>query len=153
MWLGAGGVVLTGMALAIFVFEVQTAFYDVRVDDAFERAGAMKLLARGSLHPVAHAGQGTAEIYEGGGKCTLRLTDFAIDNGPALRLRLVDLADAKDDDAVKSAPFVDLGPLKGNLGNQTYDLPVAFDEAKHRALVVWCERFSVNFVTAPLSAP
>ncbi len=58
--------------------------------------------------------------------------------------------DANDSDTVLEAGFLGLGPLKGNQGNQTYELPVDFDPAKYRAISVWCERFSVNFATVPL---
>jgi hypothetical protein len=43
-----------------------------------------------------------------------------------------------------------LGPLKGNKGNQTYELPAEFNPETYRAISVWCRRFSVNFATAPL---
>jgi hypothetical protein len=46
--------------------------------------------------------------------------------------------------------FLSLGPLKGNRGNQTYELPAEFDPNKHRSISIWCQRFSVNFATAPL---
>jgi len=151
LWLVGGGVLLVGIVLAVFVFEVQTAFYDERADDVFEVSPEMTLVARGSFHPVAHAGKGEVRIYRDGGAHRVWLTDFSIDNGPALELRVVELEDASDSDAVKAAAFVDLGPLKGNVGNQSYVLPASFDATKHRAVVVWCERFGVNFVTAPLS--
>lgn len=154
VWLGAGGgMLLIGAALALFVFEVQTAFYDARVDEKFELTPDMLLLASGEFHKVAHAGKGKASVYRSGDSLSLRLTDFAVDNGPSLHLRVVDLADATDNEAVKSAPYVDLGPMRGNVGNQTYALPKGFDPTARRAVVVWCDRFSVNFVTAPLAAP
>jgi hypothetical protein len=149
-WLAGGAVALAGLAVAIFVFEVQSAFIDERVDEALVVTPEMALLARGAFHPVAHAGAGTAAIYRVGDKCLLRLTDFAIDNGPTLRLRLIDIADASDDGSVASSNWIDVAALKGNIGNQTYELPFSYDAAQHRAVVVWCERFGVNFVTAPL---
>jgi hypothetical protein len=45
---------------------------------------------------------------------------------------------------------LNLGPLKGNKGNQTYELPAGFDPEKYRSISIWCKRFSVNFATAPL---
>ena len=81
----------------------------------------------------------------------LRFTDFATSNGPELRLYLVAAGDAKDNETVKQAGFIDLGPLKGNVGDQNYDLPADLDLSKYRAVTVWCVRFSVNFTTAPLA--
>jgi hypothetical protein len=45
---------------------------------------------------------------------------------------------------------LNVGRLKGNQGDQTYALPNNFDPEKHRAISVWCRRFSVNFAAAPL---
>jgi len=67
-----------------------------------------------------------------------------------LHVYLVAAADAKDNEAVTKAEVVDLGSLKGNIGDQNYDLPANADLAKYRAVTIWCKRFSVNFGTAPL---
>ena len=53
---------------------------------------------------------------------------------------------------MKKAGFVTLGALKGNQGDQNYELPADLDLAKYRAVTVWCRRFGVNFATAPLTA-
>jgi hypothetical protein len=45
-----------------------------------------------------------------------------------------------------------LEPLKGNQGTQTYELPAGIDLASLDNVVIWCERFSVPFGTASLSA-
>jgi Electron transfer DM13 len=58
--------------------------------------------------------------------------------------------DARDNATVKQAGFVDLGPLKGNKGDQNYEVPASVDLAKYRAVTIWCARFNVNFATAPL---
>ncbi|MGH9531728.1 MAG: DM13 domain-containing protein, partial [Terriglobales bacterium] len=60
-------------------------------------------------------------------------------------------SDAADSDAVKKAGFVDLGALKGNQGDQNYDLPKDLDLSKYQSVSVWCKRFGVNFATAPLT--
>ena len=110
-------------------------------------------LAAGQFHKVAHDGRGTATVYRlPDGKRTLRLTNFETSNGPALHLYLVAAQDAADSDTVKTAGFLDLGDLKGNQGDQNYDLPANADLAKYQAVTVWCQRFSVNFATAPLTA-
>jgi Electron transfer DM13 len=53
-------------------------------------------------------------------------------------------------ETVTRAGFLHLGPLKGNIGDQNYDVPADADLEKHRAVTVWCRRFGVNFGTAPL---
>ena len=59
--------------------------------------------------------------------------------------------DATDDATVKSAGFVEIAPLKGNIGDQNYELPASLDLGKYHAVTIWCKRFSVNFGSAPLT--
>jgi Electron transfer DM13 len=47
---------------------------------------------------------------------------------------------------------VDLGSIKGNKGDQNYDVPADVDLNKYRAVTIWCARFGVNFGTAPLTS-
>jgi hypothetical protein len=58
--------------------------------------------------------------------------------------------DAKDAETVQKAGFVDLGSIKGNIGDQNYTIGGDLDLAKYRAVSIWCKRFSVNFGAAPL---
>lgn len=142
------GLGLIAVAVAWYLFRPELLFVNARVQEDFPAAGEMEsvVLARGSFHGVSHDGRGTATIHRlGDGRRVLRLTDFATSNGPALRVYLV--ADAGD---VGRGGFIDLGKLKGNVGDQNYDVPADADLGKYRAVTVWCERFSVNFATAPL---
>ena len=82
----------------------------------------------------------------------LRFTNFETSNGPDVHVYLVATKDASDSDTVRQAGFVELGSLKGNLGDQNYELASDLDLNKYRAVTIWCKRFSVNFATAPLSA-
>jgi Electron transfer DM13 len=58
--------------------------------------------------------------------------------------------DAKDNASVERAGFIDLGSIKGNIGDQNYALGPDVELSKYRAVSVWCKRFSVNFGAAPL---
>jgi hypothetical protein len=110
-----------------------------------------KVLAKGVFHKVEKAGKGTATVYKlADGKRVLRLTDFETDNGPDLHVRLIAADDAKDTASVAKTEFVELAKLKGNKGNQNYDLPENVDLSKYRVVSIWCNRFSVNFAAAPL---
>jgi hypothetical protein len=110
-----------------------------------------KVLAQGEFHKVEKAGKGTATIYMlKDGKRILRLSNFQTDNGPDLHVRLIAADDATDTAAAAKAKFVELGKLKGNKGNQNYDLPESLDLSKYRVVSIWCNRFSVNFAAAPL---
>ena len=112
-----------------------------------------KVLAKGEFHKADKAGKGTATVYKlSDGKQVLRLTDFETDNGPDLHVRLIAADDARDTASVAKAEFVELGKLRGNKGNQNYELPANVDLSKYRVVSIWCNRFSVNFAAAPLAA-
>jgi hypothetical protein len=86
------------------------------------------------------------------GARVLRFTDFATSNGPDVRVYMVAAPDASDDETVTRSGFVELGALKGNQGDQNYEIPASLDLAKYRTVTIWCKRFSVNFASAPLAA-
>jgi hypothetical protein len=112
-----------------------------------------QVLSSGSFHSVAHNSSGTATIYQlADGKRVLRFTNFETSNGPDVRVYLGAASDATDSDTVKKAGFVEIGSLKGNIGDQNYDLPADLDLGKYHSVTIWCKRFSVNFATAPLSS-
>ena len=46
--------------------------------------------------------------------------------------------------------FVDLGALKGNSGNQRYEIPAGTDTSKYKQALIWCRAFSVGFTAAEL---
>jgi hypothetical protein len=108
-----------------------------------------ELVARGTFEPVAHSAAGTATAIQiAGGKRVLTLTNFDVANGPDLRVYLV-AGPARDESEVND--FEDLGALKGNKGNQQYDLPRELDLERFATVVIWCRAFSVNFARAPLT--
>jgi hypothetical protein len=135
-------------ALALFVAGL---FLYAGVAPAQEKAA--KVLAKGEFHKADKTGSGTATIYQlADGKRVLRLTHFAVDNGPDVHVRLIKADDAKDTASVAKKDHVELGKLKGNEGNQNYDVPENVDLGKYKVVSIWCNRFSVNFAAAPLSA-
>jgi hypothetical protein len=109
-------------------------------------------LVAGSFHGVAHETMGKATVYRlAGGRRVLRFTEFHTSNGPDVQVYLVAAADAADNATVTNAGFVRLAALKGNQGDQNYELPADLDLEKYRAVTIWCRRFGVNFATAPLT--
>jgi hypothetical protein len=108
-------------------------------------------LESGSFYSILHPTQGTATIYQlGDGTRVLRFTGFSTSNGPDVHVYMVAADDAKDAAAVEKAGFIDLGVIKGNIGDQNYTLGSDLDLSKYRAVSIWCKRFSVNFGAAPL---
>ena len=105
----------------------------------------------GRFYSILHPTAGAATIYQiGNGTRILRLTNFSTSNGPDVHVYMVAADDAKDASTVEKAGFVDLGVIKGNIGDQNYTLGSDFDLAKYRAVSIWCKRFSVNFGAAAL---
>ena len=137
---------------AWYAFRPERLFINQKVNEQFPTASAANnQLATGQFHSGAHETKGMATVFQlADGKKTLRLTNFATSNGPDVHVYLVAAPDAKDNDTVTKADVVDLGSLKGNIGDQNYELPANADLAKYRAVTIWCKRFSVNFGTAPL---
>jgi hypothetical protein len=139
---------------AWYWFRPELLFVNAAVNEGLSTSAGEPpaVLARGEFHGVAHDGTGAATVYRlADGRRLLRLTDFATSNGPALSVYLVAAADARDSATVAGADVIDLGRLKGNVGDQNYELPAGADLATYRAVTVWCRRFSVNFATAPLA--
>ncbi|HZX13788.1 MAG TPA: DM13 domain-containing protein [Thermodesulfobacteriota bacterium] len=135
----------------LFISETIQEEFPTTVQETTESASSPVVLVTGSFHGVAHDGKGTATIYQlPDGKKVLRFTEFETSNGPDVQVYLVAAEDANDNDTVTNAGFIHIGPLKGNVGDQNYDLPSDVDLSKHKAVTIWCRRFGVNFATAPL---
>lgn len=132
-------------------FRPERAFIDARVSEAAP-ATAAATVASGQFAPMTHKGRGTAEILRGAdGRPMLRFTNFETLNGPDLRVYLLGAASVHSKRELDSAGFLDLGALKGNVGDQNYEIPADADLSRYRAVSVWCRRFGVNFTTAPLT--
>src|ERR1700683_2293404 len=108
-------------------------------------------LESGIFYSILHPTAGTATIYRlANGTHILRLTNFKTSNGPDVHVYMVAAGDAKNNATVLRAGFIDLGTIKGNIGDQNYTLGPDVDLSKYRAVSVWCKRFSVNFGAARL---
>ena len=146
--------ILIAIGAAWYAFRPEKLFTNQRVNEQLPSARTSKestKVASGQFHNGAHDTKGTATTFQlADGKKMLRLSDFETSNGPDVHVYLVAADDAKDSDTVTRAGFVELGSLRGNIGDQNYDLPATVDLNKFRAVTIWCKRFSVNFGTAPL---
>ncbi|WP_052668411.1 DM13 domain-containing protein [Nitriliruptor alkaliphilus] len=119
---------------------------------AAEEPTAPRMLSSGrfeSRNRYTVTGEATVHELEDGSR-TLRLEPFESTNGPDLYVYLT-TADHADDDAALAADFVDLGDLRGNIGNQNYPIPDGVDLDVYDTVVIWCERFTVAFGAADLT--
>ena len=114
------------------------------VTGAQDRADRATLAAAGRFRSGAHDTRGLASlIHLPSGDRVLTLTRFATSPGPDLRVYLVPPGEGTDH-------AVDLGRLKGNKGDQQYDVP---GRAQAGTVVIWCRAFSVRFGSALLRPP
>ena len=74
------------------------------------------------------------------GTSAIRLENFKVTNGPDLYVYLATDRSASD--------IVNLGRLKGNIGNQNYPIPAGTDLARDNSVLIWCKAFSVPFGSA-----
>lgn len=145
------------VAFVLIFFEPQALFIDDKVSEAVPATAAEagrqtqpRTLARGAFRGLAHAASGTALLIDVDGKRYLRFEDLSVDNGPDLKVYLSP-EQASSDEGAFDDRIVNLGELKGNIGDQNYALPPEIDLERYRSAVVWCERFGVGFAVAPLS--
>ncbi|MEP7054268.1 MAG: DM13 domain-containing protein [Actinomycetota bacterium] len=111
---------------------------------------AAAVATRGAFRSLAHPGSGSASLLKAGAAYVVRFEDLDVENGPDLHVYLSPAASDSNSSAFKK-DFLDLGKLKGNKGNQNYELPAGADPTRYKSVVVWCQRFSVGFAVAPLS--
>ncbi|MGA7080380.1 MAG: DM13 domain-containing protein [Terriglobales bacterium] len=110
-------------------------------------------LYTGRLEGKAHQTSGRGTIYKtSDGRQYLRLTDFSTSNGPDVHVILARSDDENLTQEIVKGQLdsVELGSLKGNQGDQNYDLPASVDLQKYNAAVIYCERFHAVFGVAKL---
>ena len=139
---------------AWYEFRPERLFVNHRVNESFpagEDAASAQVVASGTFSGVMHATVGAAIVYRlGDGHRILRFTNFRTSNGPDVHVYLVAANDAKDNATVKRADVIDMGTIKGNIGDQNYALRADLDLSKYRTVSIWCKRFAVNFGASPL---
>jgi hypothetical protein len=142
------------VALGATVVLGRPLLFDQVVDEQVvvaDRSSGVVALASGSFVPLTHPGSGTATLVSSGAdEVVLTLTDFETDNGPDVRVYLSRGTDASSG---RGESFVDLGAMKGNKGDQQYQVPPGVDPSSFDSVVLWCRAFDVGFTQAPLAAP
>ena len=178
--IGGGAAIVAILAwLAFGFFGIQSAFIDDEVDEAgpifdstveeqeatvateeFQEAmaeaeddrtesdddmmpGEIVTLASGDFAGVSrYTISGDALVLNDGSEQRfLRFENFESSNGPDLKVYL----------RAADGAFVSLGDLKGNIGDQNYEIPPDVDLAVFDTVQIWCERFGVEFGNATLA--
>jgi len=147
-------IVLVVLVIAWYLFRPEKLLISSKVNEEFPQVtetGNPKIIFEGNFKPVAHGAEGNATIYDmGEGNRVMRFTDFAVSNGPDVHVYLVAADDPMDSETVKDSEVYELGSIKGNIGNQNYELGPDVDLDKFKSVVIWCKRFGVNFAVAQL---
>lgn len=109
-------------------------------------------LATGDFISRDHGTTGAVRVVElADGSRFVRLEDLATDNGPDLFVWLTTNTADGHEGAFRDE-YVNLGRLKGNIGNQNYELPADVAIEEWQSVVIWCDRFSSAFGAADLVA-
>ncbi|MHA7262811.1 DM13 domain-containing protein [Arthrobacter sp. TMN-37] len=101
-------------------------------------------------HPTTGA---VAIIEQPDGSRLLAITGLDTTTGPDVHVWLsaADVVEGRDGwYTAGGADYVDLGPIKGNQGNQLYDIPPEVDLSRYEAVDLWCVQFGVSFGAAQL---
>lgn len=180
-WVGGGVAVVLAVAAAL-LFQPWLLFVDVRVEDEIPSAVATPAatastdpgtagdapaappsaaagpidLASGVFVSHEHETTGTVRVIEHpDGTRQLAIESLETTNGPDVHVWLSagPVVDGVDGWFTAGGhPYVDLGLIKGNQGNQLYDIPADVDLAAYPTVDLWCVQFSVSFGAAALSS-
>ena len=118
-----------------------------------DSSGTAVVLSKGTFQDADrfHQGSGQAAIYRGpDGSHLLRLENFQVTNGPDLHVILSPSPVPESRDDVHQPGYLDLGSLKGNVGNQNYEIPADADVKALSSVVIYCSPFHVVFSVALL---
>ncbi len=161
---GAGIVAIAGIIFVIIWFQPQKLIIENEVVEApptsssspassdapSQGQDAPSVIAEGSFQSLEHETTGRARLLElDDGSLFLRFEDLDTSNGPDLRVYLSEIG-ASNDWHAYGERFLDLGALKGNRGDQNYEIPKGTDLSRFNSAVIWCRRFTVGFGVAGL---
>jgi Electron transfer DM13 len=138
-----------------WAFRPEKLFVNQQVSEAAPESvsGEAEPVYTGKLESREHPTNGRTTIYkDGSGKQYLRLTDFMTSNGPDVHVVLVKAEEPAMSKIIVpgNLDIVELGLLKGNQGDQNYEVPAGADLGKYQAVAIYCERFHAIFGVAKL---
>lgn len=160
LFLGVAAVI--AIVAVLVWFQPQKLIQDTRVDeapppvvegkedDAMVEEDAKLMSAAGDFRSLDHETKGRAMLTQAeDGDHYVRFESFSTENGPDLFVYL-STAPVTAEGSEFAEDFVDLGRLKGNIGNQNYLVPEGTDIDRYKSVVIWCRRFTSPFGAAPL---
>ncbi|MCT9870308.1 DM13 domain-containing protein [Paenarthrobacter aurescens] len=110
------------------------------------------VVSSGTFESQEHETTGAAQLLKlPDGSHLLRIENLASSDGPDVKVWLSSLEAGGDWFKYRSGRYVDLGAIKATHGNHNYVIPAGTDVAGLTSVVLWCDRFSVAFGSAPLA--
>lgn len=98
-----------------------------------------------------HKGSGDVNLYRlANGDIVLRFEDLSVTNGPDLHVLVSMHPDPMAKGELRDAGYSTLGQLKGNRGDQNYEVPSSVDPDSIGSVIIYCMPFHVIFSVAPL---
>lgn len=170
-WLlgGLGVVIVAALAVGAVVFQPWLIFVDTEVDDAIPVAVTPTtpvpgqappvgpvVISRGSLISHEHPTSGSVSIIEQpDGSRVLAIEGLDTTTGPDVHVWLSQgevVGGFAGWRTAAGVPHVDLGMIKGNKGDQLYEIPAGVDLGDYPSVFLWCVKFSVSFGAAELGS-
>jgi hypothetical protein len=144
--------------LIAFAVTVFPAYHNVAVNEAFPPASPAAaapaaspavepaaVLARGHLQGIDHRASGDVLLVRGSEGYVVRLQSLDVEPGPDYHVHVVPGADRKSPDG-----GVHLSRLRGNKGNQNYQVPASFGLPQPFTVLIWCRAFAVPIAAATI---
>jgi hypothetical protein len=180
-WPAIAVLVAVPIVVGALVLQPWLLFVDVRVEDAIPSSAAQAepatappaatdgpsatpapppagpvTVSSGTFVSHEHTTTGTARILRlSDGRHQLALENLDTSSGPDVRVWLSAGPVIEGTDGWRTAadhPHVELAPIKGNKGDQLYDIPAGVDLSAYPTVALWCVRFGVSFGAAALTA-
>ena len=172
--------VVIALGIALAVFKPWLLFVNTEVNDVIPSAAAPtstaladgatseqpasqpadagpKVVSQGEFVSHEHHTSGTVKVFElPDGTHQLALENLDTSNGPDVQVWFSKGPVVEGLAGLTTAgqyEHLAIAPIKGNKGNQVYDLPADFRPADWPTLDLWCEDFSVSFGAAALLTP
>ena len=131
---------------AVPASQMPKAGEDAADEDAPAQPKRNVVLSSGTFSGIDHSAEGRARIVRlASGETRLVFTEFDVERAPDLRVYL-----AEDEVTGDIGPYTEIDKLKGNVGDQYYELPRSLDLDRYRHVVIWCKAFDVGVAQAAL---
>lgn len=143
-------IVIVILASVIYFTGLYTYFVRTEVQEFLPSpsvSASSRVLQSGTFGEVdfIHKGSGEAKLVEIDDRQILRFENFNVVSGPDLYVYL-SKSEQPTGDIRSLGDYLDLGRLKGTMGNQNYEIP--YEVEGYKTAVVWCKRYGALFTYA-----